>query len=859
MSTADVAVGIPASQSPYRERGPLLKFVQRYTPAQGWDSFLLILGAATITGFTVIEAGWVKTPGLLALILLASVTGLALSKIRLPWPVLHAAGLALGFAAVLGLASTLTDARGLASLGEVWDRLAEWYGAATSGGISTDLLPFSLALLSLAWLLGYASTWFLFRSSNLWVGLVLGGVAILTNLSFLPEGYETRFFAFIFLAMLLVVRMTYVQRLAAWRTGDFHFAPGARWLSVQVSVGLCVIVLLVTSLLPLNVYVWRTAVDVWNAARSPIENMEDEFARLFSPIASRKDVAGRYFGDTLAFKGPISLGGDIVIQARSEYPAYWLNRTYSEYTPQGWIAGDRQNTAVGPNGLPPPPHESFKRTEVTQTLIVQFDTNNLWVGGNVEWVNRDVVVETLKPKSFTIDVRGADDRGLPEDVRAIAQDLRGMLNPLSTVFVEAEIAHMLPQDLSLVSVSPDIETANRTRIDTVTIARKEPTIPDVVGWRTQNRLKEGESYSMTSYVSLATVEDLREAPATYSGYLKDHYLQLPEDIPQRVRDLAAEVTAGADNPMDKALAVQDFLRSDAFEYTQDVERPPRGADGVDHFLFSTRAGYSDYYASSMAVIMRAAGVPARLAAGYAAGEDVEGTDFRAVKDADSHSWTQVYFPGHGWLDFEPTPAWPLQPRGAPLLAEDVEATTPEDEPTEGAGNPIEEDPCLGVIDEDEAFMLENEDCVGDIERDQRQRDSSALAVGLEISLWVAAVLAATGVFTLIAWGVWRHGFAASMYPETLYKKMGRLGRLAGVPRQSYQTPNEYGSAIAAVVPSTSNAALAVAAAFSAQRYGNREPSEDQGQELSRLWRSLRGGLTGRALRRLLPIGDTTEA
>ena len=304
MSTANVAVGIPASQSPYPDRGPLLRFVQRYTPAQGWDSFLLILGAATVTGFTVIEAGWVETPGLLALIMLASVTGLTLSKIRLPWPVLHAAGLALGFAAVLGLASTLTDARGLASFGEVWDRLAEWYGAATSGGISTDLLPFSLVLLSLAWLLGYASTWFLFRSSNLWVGLVLCGVAILTNLSFLPEGYETRFFAFIFLAMLLVVRMTYVQRLAAWRTGEFSFAPGARWLSVQVGVGLCVVVLLVTSLLPLNVYVWRTAVDIWNAARSPIENIEDEFARLFSPIASRKDVAGRYFGDTPGLQGP---------------------------------------------------------------------------------------------------------------------------------------------------------------------------------------------------------------------------------------------------------------------------------------------------------------------------------------------------------------------------------------------------------------------------------------------------------------------------------------------------------------------------------------------------------------------------
>ena len=320
-----------------------------------------------------------------------------------------------------------------------------------------------------------------------------------------------------------------------------------------------------------------------------------------------------------------------------------------------------------------------------------------------------------------------------------------------------------------------------------------------------------------------------------------------------------EVTADAENPMDKALAVQDFMRSDAFEYTQDIQAPPRGADGVDHFLFNTRAGYSDYYASSMAVIMRAAGIPARLAAGYAAGENVDGTDFRAVKDSDSHSWVQVYFPGHGWIDFEPTPAWPLQPRGAPLLEEEVAALAEEEEAVEGSGNPVVEDPCLGIVDEDEAFMLEDEDCIGDIERAEGLRRSSSFASGLEISLRLAAVAAVVGLFALLVWGVWRHGFAGSVSPETLYKKMGRLGRLAGVPRRPHQTPNEYGSAIAMAVPSASDAAVAVTAAFSAQRYGNHGPSEEQGEELGKLWRSLRGGLAGRAFRRLLPMGGSSEA
>ena len=858
MSTADIAVRMRASERREPDRGPVLRFIERYTPAQGWDSFLLLLGAVAVTGYTVIEADWVETPGLMVLIVLSSATGLALSKIRWPWPVLHLGGLAMGLAAVLWQVSSLADAQGLGpSISEVWARLGAWYDAATSGGISTDLLPFSITLLSLAWLLGYLSAWFLFRSSNLWVGLVLSGVAILTNLSFLPDGFDTRFFAFVFLALLLVVRISYVQRVAGWRSQGFTFTDGGRWLSVQVSVALCVVIILAASMLPMRVFIWRTAVDVWNAARSPIENVEDEFARLFSPIASRKDVAGRYFGDTLPFKGSISLGGDIVMQASSKYPAYWLNRTYSEYTPQGWIAGDRENMGVGPSGLPPPPQESFRRTEVTQTVIVQFDTNNLWVGGNVDWLNRDAVVETLRPKSFTIDIRGADDTGHPDDVRAVAEGLRRMLDPLTTVFVEAEIAQMLPNDLALVSVSPDIEAANRSRIDTVTIARKAPTIPDVVGWRAQNRLREGEAYVMRTYVSLATVEDLREAPAAYSGYLRDHYLQLPADLPQRVRDLAIQVTESADNPMDKALAVQDYLRSDAFEYTQDIDRPPRNADGVDHFLFDTKAGYSDYYASAMAVMMRAVGVPARLAAGYAAGEEVEGTDFRAVKDSDSHGWTQVYFPGHGWIDFEPTPAWPLQARGAPEIEEVAEAL-PDDEPIEGAGNPIEEDPCLGVVDEDEAFMAENEDCLGEIDRDVQPREPSLISTGLEIGLWLAAVIAGIGALALAGWGVWAYGFAGSVSPEALYVKMGRLGRIAGVRRRPYQTPIEYGIAVGESAPGAAGAAVAVAAAFAARRYGRHEPSEERIQELAGLWKSLRAALAGQAFKRLIPIGGGSQ-
>ncbi len=842
------------------ERSPVFRFFARYTPSQGWDSFLLILGAVAITGYSVIESEWVETPGLMVLILCSSFTGLILSKIRLPAPILHMIGLALGFAMVLWYATSLAGTTGfIDAASETWMRLNLWYVAATSGGISTDLLPFSITLLSASWLLGYVSTWFLFRSNNLWVGLVLSGVAILTNLSFMPDGYDTRFFAFIFLAMLLVARITHVQRLREWGTGKFRITNNGRWISVQASVVLCLLILLVTSLFPVNVLVWRTAVDAWNTARSPISNIEDEFARLFSPIASRKDVAGRYFGDTLPFKGTISLGGEVVMQARSKHPAYWLNRTYSQYTPQGWIAGDSQNLAVGIDQLPPPPQESFRRIEDTHSIVVQFETNNLWAGGNIEWISRGAIAETLKPKTFTIEIEDPlNDQGLPDDVKNVAQELRSLLIPLKTVFVEAEIVRNLPGDLSLISVSPGIQDTDRDRIDTVTISRKEPTIPDVVGWRTQNRLKEGDAYATRSYVSLATVEELRESSSNYSGYLKDHYLQLPAELPQRVRDLAKRATEGTTNPMDKALVIQDFLRSDVFEYSQDIDGPPPNSDGVDHFLFASRTGYSDYYASAMAVMMRTVGVPARLAGGYAPGEKQEHSEFRAVRDSDSHVWVQVYFPGHGWIDFEPTPAWPLQPRGEPLVPEVVEPSTSE-QPDEGAGNPVEEDPCLGIVGEDVAFMQQDEDCIDDRDRDNRQNELSATAPGIEITWLLMAIIGIVAMMVFSIWATWVYAFSGSPSPEILYVKMCRLGTLTGLPMRSFQTPIEYGKIIGRYMPGIASSALAVATAFAAGRYGNRQPDAELVEELSQEWKTVRVALVGRALRRLIPVGVAGQA
>ena len=119
---------------------------------------------------------------------------------------------------------------------ETLSRLDVWWEAAAGGGISTDLLPFFVMLLVLAWVVGFFSSWFIFRHNNVWVAIVLLGTAVLTNLSFLPDRFASRFFLFVFLAMLLVVRMSIIQRHEAWRRLNIRFSASTGWLTMHATM-----------------------------------------------------------------------------------------------------------------------------------------------------------------------------------------------------------------------------------------------------------------------------------------------------------------------------------------------------------------------------------------------------------------------------------------------------------------------------------------------------------------------------------------------------------------------------------------------------------------------------------------------
>ncbi|QIA26379.1 transglutaminase domain-containing protein [Thermaerobacter sp. PB12/4term] len=136
------------------------------------------------------------------------------------------------------------------------------------------------------------------------------------------------------------------------------------------------------------------------------------------------------------------------------------------------------------------------------------------------------------------------------------------------------------------------------------------------------------------------------------------YLQLPEGLPQRVRDLAARLTAGQGNAYDQARAIERYLRG--FRYDPNMPFMPRDRDFVDFFLFDLQRGYCVAFASAAVVLLRSAGLPARWVEGFVIPTGGRPGTY-PVTYAQAHAWPEVLIPGYGWIPLEPTPAYPEGP------------------------------------------------------------------------------------------------------------------------------------------------------------------------------------------------------
>lgn len=160
-------------------------------------------------------------------------------------------------------------------------------------------------------------------------------------------------------------------------------------------------------------------------------------------------------------------------------------------------------------------------------------------------------------------------------------------------------------------------------------------------------------YSGLAEVGQASEQTLRGATGRIPREIAAQYLQLPKLDP-RIRDLAAKVTEDMPTAYDKSVALERYLYSN-FAYT--LELPAvKPEDPLAHFLFERRRGHCEYFASSMAIMLRTLGVPTRTITGFRGGEFNSLTGEYIVRARDAHAWVEAYFPGQGWVAFDPTPA-----------------------------------------------------------------------------------------------------------------------------------------------------------------------------------------------------------
>lgn len=159
-------------------------------------------------------------------------------------------------------------------------------------------------------------------------------------------------------------------------------------------------------------------------------------------------------------------------------------------------------------------------------------------------------------------------------------------------------------------------------------------------------------YEANSFVPTPPPAAVRGAGTNYPATIRDTYLQLPTLDP-RIPELARQITLHDSNPYDKARSIEAYLHTH-YGYTLDLTGAPQ-SDPLSYFLFQRRAGHCEYFAASMAVMLRALGIPSRYVNGFQTGEYNDVAGDLVVRASDAHSWVEAYFPGFGWLTFDPTP------------------------------------------------------------------------------------------------------------------------------------------------------------------------------------------------------------
>ncbi|GAB4448447.1 MAG: transglutaminaseTgpA domain-containing protein [Chloroflexi bacterium OHK40] len=737
---------------------------------------LLLMTGSVVYALSV--SGW--GPGLEVLrpiALLGLLVGVIFARLRwLPGWLAHLLSSALALTWAVQLIGGLMDERLTTWRDRGTDLLIRtliWLRVLGSGGRGEDILLFVVALCLLCWALAYGTAWAVLRRGVVWRPIVVNAVVALVNYTYVLPKPTLAFFVFLAAAMLLLVYQHILQRQALWDAEQIEYPDLLPVRFLWSAAVVCGALIAITATLPGNVSIDR-ATRTWELLSGPFRAARASWEDMFSTITAPPGAgSGAFTSGTAALGGARQLGDEPVMEVRSTEYDYWRAVAFDTYEARGWqnTVGEQARATLGAAT-----REQARTPRAADEPIPLAETR----------ARREVV------QTFSL----ARDR---------LDDLIMVGGAARRVSVPTLVEHNYLLD----------NGGSRPNFDETALLVAQP------------QLRAGDTYSVTALVSFADVTSLRGAGIEYPEWVRERYLQLPETVSARTRDLAARLVAerGARTPYDVAIAIQDYLRT--LPYNENIPSPPPGADPVDWFLFEQREGYCDYFASAMVIMLRAEGVPARWVRGYAGGEFDAERGVYVVRESVAHSWPEVYFPGFGWERFEPTPASYTSLPNRPL-------TSVFGEEAEGAAGGF-------IPDVPDPARFEN--------LDEGLGSSSAPRVieaspppRADLGRPLATLAVVVGFVALAAgalYGRWRYETRGLSRAGAAFAGMELLASWAGLGQEPHRTPREYAMHLGAALPAHRQTIARIADAYAAERYrpsGGAPPAlpDDEAQRELRL-------------------------